>query len=363
MTGDDHAVYGRSMGNTAWIFIDADGVPWRAELVWTSSLLTVTLHRFGLLNTPPDEVTYSASVGFSPPSLAGLRSSVDDVDSSGRQVAFVLYLSNAGGSREVQAVYLISLSGAGASVSVDVSDETPDPLVAGGNEAFPDNVPGNYWYLDVEEVEHGPLTTSELGDLLGSEWSGRIGITKWPPRTHYWQRYRRVIGATLIEDEFRLVFHTVYIEVSGVSQVEGDVFDWDNFNFSSNRHEPLCHVEWVITGTLTITLNGIDTEVPSHWSSSGSTQGGASVGEWSVTPVTINGHAEPAPYSTWFYGDNWGTGVVRGSRVSNRCYASFRYVCGPHASEFSSTQEEIQYATANPVSGDMVTGPTPVCFV
>lgn len=403
MAGDAHAVYGRSLGDNSWIFIDADGVPWRAVMSWaamTTSLLTVTLHRFGLLNTPPDEVTYSVSAAFAPSAVTEdytTRLDVDDVDSHGRQAALVYWHFNpyGDGRRRVEKIYLLSLSGSGAGFSLALVDHTPAPLVATSSGTFSDHDGRSIWVRDNGADVSGPYVPDQFGypsgfvPVYGHWYQLSYG---WALHDHYWNTEVYVVGATLIDDSFALVLGTTYTETDAVTTVDMDTL-WDHYlpDMVNPTLSPAMYQVTDTTGTFIITLNGIDTEVAFECHSErwqfppfGPTDSGYQSVDgyyWGdgytqvfhpTSPAVIGGHAEPAPYSAglpWYW--MGAPTALPFFRVTNRVFGmavggARLCVCGPAnsvKSESFATDSGIAYATAHPISGQMVVSPTPVCWV
>jgi hypothetical protein len=111
---EDDILYGRSLEASilrlGWVFIDADNLPWRAVITGSTGLLTVTIHRLGLFDSP--EETYSSSVSFAHPwGNNGMLLTIDDADSTGRNVALAYYPFSP--VRTIQGVFLLTLSGSG----------------------------------------------------------------------------------------------------------------------------------------------------------------------------------------------------------------------------------------------------------
>lgn len=383
MTGDDHAVYGRPMGNNAWIYIDADGVPWRAVLTGSSGTMTITLHRFGLFDTA--EETYSDSISFV--WISGQDMKVDDVDSTGRNAALVFRDAS---NNNVQRVFLLTLSGPGATFTVVVEDETPDPLVSVDAYSFPDSIWGAGWHRTDELDITGPYPFDNYGNLVGAPSGGSVSKAL-PLMAHYSSTTTTIVGASLVGDTFALVTFTTYAETLSVTTVDmGNLFNIDYYYGPLGAYFPPYHRVTTVTGFERISLAGFDTEVSNEWSGE----------EWKwppfddsetdetyhwvdstyvthvVSPIEIDGHVEPAPLSQWSSGGSFSNGDLRGVRVANRAYGldvsggpgsgTRFFVCGPADNGFSispDTGSAISNATTHPISGDFVTGSTTVCWV
>ena len=85
--GKNKILYGKNLGEMSWIWIDDAGAPWRATASEASGVLTVSVVNFGEI--PGTTVNHSATVSLTLPADNDLR--IDDVDSTGRQVALVAY--------------------------------------------------------------------------------------------------------------------------------------------------------------------------------------------------------------------------------------------------------------------------------
>ena len=379
-----------------WVFIDADNIPWRAGLTFSTGLMTVTLKRFGIIGGDPDNVSYAASVAFAlPVSIGGPAGDtfwICDIDSTGRQVACgVADANTAGGIR----IFLLTLSGPAATFTLGLSDETPDPPLDYTSATFADHDPRSVWIED----------NGVLAGVYSGDWTGNIDFefleghsykVSFGPmlRPHSWSRYVYVIGATLIDDTFALVRWTVYTEYLSVATIDmNHLFDHYLPNTGEPRLAPVSYVASTESATYTMTLNGIDTEVSGEWHRDWwqwppftpedvAGQGYA----WSIyldnvshipVPGVIADHAEQEGHYTG-YASRLSDGYFKAVRLTNRIYCAgldryqgswaFRpfMVCGPNDSVISSgweTDADIRYATAHPLTGQMVTGSAPVCWV
>lgn len=396
MTGLDRWAVDESSIYFAWVFIDADNVPWGARLTFSTGTMTVTLKRFGIIGGDPDNTSYSASVAFAlPVSLGGPDGDgfwLYDIDSTGRQVACgAADVNTPGGIR----VFLLTLSGSAASFTLSLSDETPDPPLDYTSGTFEDHDPRRVWIED-----NGVLAGVYSGDWLGNidfEFlEGHSYKVSYGPMLleHSWSRYVYVIGATLIDDTFALVKWTVYTEYLNVATIDGDhLFDHYLPGTVDPVLAPVSYVASTESATYTLTINGRDAEISGEWHRERwqfppfTPEDVAGQGySWSLhtdrvervpVPGVIAGHAEPAGHYTGYAG-KLVDGYFKAGRLTNRCYSAFlsRYqgslaarplmVCGPNDSVISANWESdqnIQYATAHPVTGEMVARSTPVCWV
>lgn len=386
INGKNHCLYGRAMGEAAWILIDADNVPWRAVLSGSGGTMTITMDRFGLFDSP--HVTHSASTSFTWPS--GKLMSIDDIDSTGRQVAIVFYVSGAHGWREISQVWLLTLSGTADALTITAADMTPSPLVddtSGDVPGDPDIDRRNWWTRDGSDI-YGPFGSDNLGNPVGYYPPGATSFCYQPPaRDHYFLRREDVIGATLHDDTFGLVKMVKYLEVLVVTTVDtGRLFEDGTqlvvglgYRWFAPYHRTI-----EVDGYYRITINGNDTNTPvessyEDWLFEGPgptvVYGGWFVGPSNVvTPVTIGGHVEQTPY-TGKAEFGFGGNPVIAYRLANRAYGlgasgnddsvAF-FVAGPISAAVSpgrSTDAGISCATVHPLSGVLVTDAAAVCWV
>jgi len=311
---------------------------------------------------------------------------VDDVDSTGRNAALVFRNSYA----DVQRVFLLTLSGSGATFAVNVEDETPDPLVSIDTYSYPDSVWGAGWHrTDGLEIT-GPYPIDSYGNLVGAPSGGQISKAR-PLLAHYSSTRTAIVGATFVADIFELATFTTFAEtVSTTTLDEADLFVYDYYVGPLGSYFPPYYMQTTVTGYERITVAGFETEVSNDWSGD----------EWKwppfddsetdetyhwvdstyvthvVSPVTIDEHVEPAPLSHWSAGGTFSSGTVKGVRVANRVYGldvsggpgsgTRFFVCGPSSNVFSTAPDSgsgLSYATAHPVSSELVTGQSLVCWV
>lgn len=402
IVGESHSLYQRYLdtqliANLAWIFIDEDGVPWRAVLSGSTGALTVTLHRFGLFDTP--EETYSETFAFSLQWGSGPSDHqlfISDIDSAGRQVALIY--TAAGNVRVVERVFVLTLAASGASFTVDLSDETPDPLVDSASGAFEDHDPRCLWVKTDGTDVSGPYPADQQGNPIGFEFEeghsyqiARIA----PILDHYWNSATYVIGATMIDDAVSLVFGETLTETVGNTTAgdPADFFDAEYFNGQLNVYFPPYYREETVTETYTTSFNGVDTEVSGEWGSEFwfrppfDQESAPEEYYWTadsarhVLQPVVSGHAEPFDPEDLYGGYSWyppsfAGGALVHARLANRVYVvGLNYptgavrnfsVCGPNDSVVSDSWEAdsaIAFAAANPVTGDMVSGSVPLCFV
>lgn len=388
INGKNHCLYGRAMGEAAWILIDADNVPWRAVLSGSGGTMTITMHRFGLFDSP--HVTHSASTSFTWPS--GKLMSIDDIDSTGRQVAIVFYILLTDGTREVHQVWLLTLSGAAASLTITPVDMTPDPLSVGTSG----NVPGDP-DIDVstcwvkaysDNTVTGPYEQDSSGAPVGAPEAGWLCIAP-PARNHFFQRVENVVGATLHGDTFSLVKLICYLETLEVTTVDTDrLFEdgtqWADSGWTQPKWFAPYHRTIEVEGYYRITVDGRDTSADvessiEDWLFEGPgptvNYGAGYVGPSNViTPVTIGGHVEPTPSTGRAFQFTFGPMFIRSSRRGNRAYALLAtgtpgaafFVAGPISeavSASSATDSNLSAATVHPLSGVLVTDAAAVCWV
>lgn len=386
-----------SDGYVSWIFIDSSNVPWRADLSFSTGLMTVTLHRFGIIGGDPDNTSYSASVGFTLPVSFGTPGGplfrIDDIDSAGRQVAILYNEAGIATAYYANRAFLLTLSGSAATFTLSLSEETPVPPVDYTSGTFPDHDARSVWIEDNGELAGVFATDAEGNPDFEFLLEGHAYKVSYGPmlRNHSWTRYVYVLGSTLIDDTFALVQGTVYTEYSGTADINEDhLFDHYLPGQVIPRLAPVSYVASSESATFTITLNGIDTEVGGEWplkfwqfppftpeevAGQGYVWSGAldNVSYIAAAPV-LAGHAErERPYSSWRGVFSGGSPVFY--RRTNRTYC-FGFTegftnhalvaCGPSDSVISSgweTDADIRYATAHPLTGQMVTGSAPVCWV
>ena len=390
MTGNDHCVYGLPLGNVSWIYIDADDLPWRAELSGSGSSLTITLTRFGILDrTGTAAAIHTKTISFTWPTDAGILYNVDDVDSAGRTAAIVFYVLLADGAREVRQVWTAALSGVAASLSITMVDRTPSPLEDSSSGVAPgctDTDLASWWVrpFDASGVV-GPFEKDQYGYFVGyTPPSGGYDVCYGPPaHEHYFTQIIRVVGATLHGDVFRLVTLTMYLEVLAAATVDtGRLFESGtelNNGFGNITFYAPFHRTTTVSGYYRITVDGRDADanvvsVFEDWLFDGP---GPTVnygdGVWTgprnvITPVTISGVTEPTPYYGYASPFTFGAKYVRGLRMANRAYMicampgtviPFR-IAGP-VSDTAATDET--FATAHPITGQLIIKNSGVCWV
>ena len=231
MTGNNHCLYGLPLGNLSWIYIDADDLPWCAELSGSGSSLTIALTRFGVLdNAGSAAATYAKTVSFTWSSDAGILYNIDDIDSEGRTIALVFYVLRDDGSREVRQVWTAALYGPAASLSVSMVDRTPSPLVDSSSGTAPgcsDLDTRTTWVrpFDASGVV-GPFEKDSSNYLIGYTGGPGDWCEAPPAHNHSFIRIVHVVGATLHGDVFRLAKITCYLEVLAVATVDtGRLFE------------------------------------------------------------------------------------------------------------------------------------------
>lgn len=387
MTGNNHCLYCLPLGNLSWIYIDADDLPWCAELSGSGSSLTITLTRFGVLdNAGSAAATHAETVSFTWPSDAGILYNIDDVDSSGRTIALVFYVLLADGAREVRQVWTAALSGVAASLSVSMVDRTPSPLVDSSSGTAP-----GCSDLDVRTTWARPLDASGVvGPFEKDSSNNLIGYTGGPcdlceapaAHNHSFIRIVHVVGATLHGDVFRLVKITCYLEALAVATVDtGRLFESGTEITDAGGgavwFAPF-HRVTDVTGYYRITVDGRDADVSvassfEDWLHEGPSASYIAFGQWVgprnvISPVTIAGVTEATPYVGYASPFTFGAKYVRGLRMANRAYMTcampgpvipFR-IAGP-VSDTAATDET--FATSHPASGQLVIKNSLVCWV
>ena len=381
MTGNNHCLYGLPLGNLSWIYIDADDLPWCAELSGSGSSLTITLTRFGVLdNAGSAAATHAETISFTWPSYDGILYNIDDVDSSGRTIALVFYVLRDDGSREVRQVWTAALSGPAASLSVSMVDRTPSPLVDSSSGTAPgcsDLDMRTTWVrpLDASGVV-GPFEKDSSNYLIGYTGGPGDWCEAPPAHNHSFIRIVHVVGATLHGDVFRLAKITCYLEVLAVATVDtGRLFEsgteTTDIGGRTVWFAPF-HRVTTVTGYYRITVDGRDADASvassfEDWLHSGPVAGYGSARNV-ISPVTIAGITEATPYVGYASPFTFGAKYVRGLRMANRAYMTcampgpvipFR-IAGP-VSDTAATDET--FATSHPASGQLVIKNSLVCWV
>ena len=382
MTGNNHCLYGLPLGNLSWIYIDSDDLPWGAELSGSGSSLTITLTRFGVLdNAGSAAATHAETISFTWPSDAGILYNIDDIDSAGRTIALVFYVLLDDGAREVRQVWTAALSGAAASLSVSMVDRTPSPLDDASSGVAPgctDSDVASWWVRpgDGSGIV-GPFEKDSSGNFVGYTPSGGFNVCYGPPaHEHYFEKIIRVVGATLHGDVFRLATITLYLEVLAAATVDtGRLFESgteiNDLGGGQIWYAPF-HRVTTVTGYYRITVDGRDADASvsssfEDWLHQGPVAGYGSARNV-ISPVTIAGVTEAAPYVGYASIFTFGSKYVRGLRMANRAYMTcampgpvipFR-IAGP-VSDTAATDET--FATSHPASGQLVIKNSLVCWV
>lgn len=375
--GKNKILYGKNLGEMNWIWIDGAGAPWLATASEASGVLTVSVVNFGEI--PGTTVNHSATVSLTLPADNDLR--IDDVDSTGRQVALVAYeiapyipLLK---WRRLSRIWLLTLSGTGATLALSLT--LMDSGTALNESSSATSTPIYWLYEHSTTAITGPFP----GPLLSIPVDFDAAISKQSGKNTY--HVERAVGATLHNDTFALVKSVSH-------KVEDYVYTHDTgslFDGTDTAIQPVlparpwwlvrAAVEYDQSGYYGIEVDGTLTKFPVAQS----VDYDDPFGPYTVTAdLSIAGYSVSSDHNDDFESGFWpllGDRQIIEQRLGNRAYGAVAYsydsgvqhlnlgVAGPVSNDinlFLTSAVNPVYATAHHTSGALITDTSgAVCWV
>lgn len=342
ITGDLNRLYGKNLGDNAWLYVDDSLVPWLASWTFSAGTLTVTLKRFGLMDGAPESYVYTIALDVP----ASNDPKIDDVDSTGRNAAFVaqrIYAFEIDGLqwRVLSRIWVLTLAGTGdaCTLSLDLKDSGNVLSETVSNTSTPIS-----WLRDRSSLAiTGPFDGVYVNQPdYEAAVSTKSGV--------YSYSAERAVGATFHGDVFRLVKAVVNL-TNTITYTHDET---SLFNGSLTELQPITgRPYWLVVATNTTVCNGTyGLSVDGHltnWTMTQTTQ--VHEPDMALTVIEdlkVDGVVVGTSDYGGFNGNAWpfiGQRRIIEQRLGNRAYGAMAY------SYDLLTENHVHFGAAGPVSG------------